>query len=91
MPQLADAEHNEAEIRHHCDETAIFGTTDQICRKLEALRAGGVEYVIVNFGGSKLLATFACPDCTDVVQVFVQGESALNGWPRGWTLDNARP
>jgi alkanesulfonate monooxygenase SsuD/methylene tetrahydromethanopterin reductase-like flavin-dependent oxidoreductase (luciferase family) len=47
------AEHNEAEIRHHCDETAIFGTTDQICRKLAALRAGGVEYVIVNFGGSR--------------------------------------
>ena len=36
-----------------CDDTAIFGTTDQICRKLEALRAGGVEYVIVNFGGSR--------------------------------------
>ena len=47
------AEHNEAAIRHHCDETAVFGTTDQICRKLEALRAGGVEYVIVNFGGSR--------------------------------------
>jgi len=47
------AEHNEAEIRQHCDDTAVFGTTDQICRKLEALRAGGVEYVIVNFGGSR--------------------------------------
>ena len=40
-------------VRHHCDETAVFGTTDQICRKLEALRDGGVEYVIVNFGGSR--------------------------------------
>jgi alkanesulfonate monooxygenase SsuD/methylene tetrahydromethanopterin reductase-like flavin-dependent oxidoreductase (luciferase family) len=47
------ARHDEADIRRHCDETAIFGTTDQICRKLEALRAGGVEYVIVNFGGSR--------------------------------------
>jgi alkanesulfonate monooxygenase SsuD/methylene tetrahydromethanopterin reductase-like flavin-dependent oxidoreductase (luciferase family) len=46
------ARHDEAEIRRHCDETAMFGTTDQICRKLDALRAGGVEYVIVNFGGS---------------------------------------
>src|SRR5712691_2480916 len=47
------ARHDEAEIRHLCDETAIFGTPDQIARKLEALRAGGVEYVIVNFGGSR--------------------------------------
>jgi alkanesulfonate monooxygenase SsuD/methylene tetrahydromethanopterin reductase-like flavin-dependent oxidoreductase (luciferase family) len=46
------ARHDEAEIRHLCDETAVFGTTDQIARKLEKLRAGGVEYVIVNFGGS---------------------------------------
>ncbi len=46
------ARHDEAEIRHHCDETACFGTPDQIARKLEALQAGGVEYVIVNFGGS---------------------------------------
>src|SRR5579864_9528097 len=46
------ARHNEAEIRRLCDETAIFGTPDQIARKLEALEKGGVEYVIVNFGGS---------------------------------------
>jgi alkanesulfonate monooxygenase SsuD/methylene tetrahydromethanopterin reductase-like flavin-dependent oxidoreductase (luciferase family) len=46
------ARHNEAEIRRLCDETAIFGTPDQIARKFEALRKGGVEYVIVNFGGS---------------------------------------
>jgi alkanesulfonate monooxygenase SsuD/methylene tetrahydromethanopterin reductase-like flavin-dependent oxidoreductase (luciferase family) len=46
------ARHNEAEIRHLCDETAVFGTPDQIARKLEALEKGGVEYVIVNFGGS---------------------------------------
>ena len=47
------AQHNEAAIRRHCDETAIFGTLDQIIGKLEALRRGGVEYVIVNFGGSR--------------------------------------
>ena len=47
------ARHDEAEVRQLCDDTAIFGTPDQIARKLEALRAGGVEYVIVNFGGSR--------------------------------------
>jgi alkanesulfonate monooxygenase SsuD/methylene tetrahydromethanopterin reductase-like flavin-dependent oxidoreductase (luciferase family) len=44
--------HNDAEMRKLCDDTAIFGTTDQIARKLETLRDGGAEYVIVNFGGS---------------------------------------
>jgi alkanesulfonate monooxygenase SsuD/methylene tetrahydromethanopterin reductase-like flavin-dependent oxidoreductase (luciferase family) len=47
------ARHDEAAIRRHCDETAIFGTPDQIARKLEVLQKGGVEYVIVNFGGSR--------------------------------------
>ncbi|HVB18323.1 MAG TPA: LLM class flavin-dependent oxidoreductase, partial [Stellaceae bacterium] len=47
------ARHDEAEVRRLCDETAIFGTPDQIADKLTALRAGGVEYVIVNFGGSR--------------------------------------
>ena len=47
------ARHDEREVRRLCDETAIFGTPDQVVRKLEALRAGGVEYVIVNFGGSR--------------------------------------
>jgi alkanesulfonate monooxygenase SsuD/methylene tetrahydromethanopterin reductase-like flavin-dependent oxidoreductase (luciferase family) len=36
-----------------CDETALFGTPDDIARKLEALHAGGVEYVLINFGGSR--------------------------------------
>jgi len=47
------ARHDEAEIRQLCDDTAIFGTPDQIARKLEMLRDGGVEYIIVNFGGSR--------------------------------------
>ncbi len=47
------ARHDEKEIRHLCNETAIFGTADRIADKLEALRAGGAEYVIVNFGGSR--------------------------------------
>jgi alkanesulfonate monooxygenase SsuD/methylene tetrahydromethanopterin reductase-like flavin-dependent oxidoreductase (luciferase family) len=46
------ARHDDKEVRRLCDDTAIFGTTDQIARKLEALRDGGAEYVIVNFGGS---------------------------------------
>jgi len=40
-------------LRRLCDDTALFGTPDQIAGKLEALHAGGVEYVIVNFGGSR--------------------------------------
>ena len=42
-----------ATIRKLCDDTALFGTPDDIARKLEALRAGGVEYVMINFGGSR--------------------------------------
>ena len=45
--------HDERETRRVCDETALFGTPDQIARKLEGLRAGGVEYVMINFGGSR--------------------------------------
>jgi alkanesulfonate monooxygenase SsuD/methylene tetrahydromethanopterin reductase-like flavin-dependent oxidoreductase (luciferase family) len=47
------AREDEAEVRRICDETAIFGNPDQIARKLEDLRAGGVEYVLINFGGSR--------------------------------------
>jgi alkanesulfonate monooxygenase SsuD/methylene tetrahydromethanopterin reductase-like flavin-dependent oxidoreductase (luciferase family) len=47
------AAHDEAAVRHLCNETAIFGTPDDIARKLEALRAGGVDYVMINFGGSR--------------------------------------
>src|SRR5437660_1049577 len=47
------AAHDEAKIRKLCDDTALFGTPDEIARKLEALRAGGVEYVMINFGGSR--------------------------------------
>ncbi len=43
---------DDAEMRALCDETAIFGTPDQIVAKLEALHDGGAEYVIGNFGGS---------------------------------------
>src|SRR5437762_4781820 len=43
---------DEEEARHESAESALFGTPDEIMRKLERLRDGGVEYVIINFGGS---------------------------------------
>jgi alkanesulfonate monooxygenase SsuD/methylene tetrahydromethanopterin reductase-like flavin-dependent oxidoreductase (luciferase family) len=47
------ANHDEGAVRRLCDDTAVFGTPDEIARKLEALQAGGVEYVMINFGGSR--------------------------------------
>ena len=44
---------DEAEARHESAESALYGTPDEIIGKLERLRAGGVEYVIINFGGSR--------------------------------------
>lgn len=44
---------HEEEARYESAESALFGTPDEIMRKLEALREGGVEYVIINFGGSR--------------------------------------
>ena len=40
-------------MRRLCDDTAVFGTPDQIARKIEALQADGVEYMLINFGGSR--------------------------------------
>ncbi|HZU90232.1 MAG TPA: LLM class flavin-dependent oxidoreductase [Stellaceae bacterium] len=42
-----------AEARHESDESALFGTPDEIVAKLDRLRRGGVHYVIINFGGSR--------------------------------------
>jgi len=44
---------DEKEARHESAESALFGTQDEIMRKLERLQKGGVEYVIINFGGSR--------------------------------------
>jgi len=44
---------DEKEARHESAESALFGTPDEIVRKLERLQKGGVEYVIINFGGSR--------------------------------------
>jgi alkanesulfonate monooxygenase SsuD/methylene tetrahydromethanopterin reductase-like flavin-dependent oxidoreductase (luciferase family) len=43
----------EEEARYESAESALFGAPDEIIRKLDALRQGGVEYVIINFGGSR--------------------------------------
>jgi alkanesulfonate monooxygenase SsuD/methylene tetrahydromethanopterin reductase-like flavin-dependent oxidoreductase (luciferase family) len=44
---------HEEEARYESAESALFGAPDEIMRKLDALRQGGVEYVIINFGGSR--------------------------------------
>jgi alkanesulfonate monooxygenase SsuD/methylene tetrahydromethanopterin reductase-like flavin-dependent oxidoreductase (luciferase family) len=44
---------HEEEARYESAESALFGTPDEIMRKLERLQKGGVEYVIINFGGSR--------------------------------------
>ena len=44
---------DEKKARYESAESALFGTPDEIMRKLERLRQGGVEYVIINFGGSR--------------------------------------
>jgi alkanesulfonate monooxygenase SsuD/methylene tetrahydromethanopterin reductase-like flavin-dependent oxidoreductase (luciferase family) len=44
---------DEAEARYESAESALFGSPDEITKKLERLRNGGVEYVIINFGGSR--------------------------------------
>jgi len=44
---------HDEEARYESAESALFGTPDEIMRKLDALRRGGVEYVIINFGGSR--------------------------------------
>jgi len=44
---------DEKQARHESAESALFGSPDEIMRKLEKLRRGGVEYIIINFGGSR--------------------------------------
>jgi alkanesulfonate monooxygenase SsuD/methylene tetrahydromethanopterin reductase-like flavin-dependent oxidoreductase (luciferase family) len=68
---------DEAEARHESAESALFGTPDEIMRKLERLRDGGVEYVIINFGGSREnIRRFA----RDIMPVFAEAPAfALAG------------
>src|SRR5271155_4724511 len=44
---------DEKAARYESAESALYGSLDEIARKLESLQKGGVEYVIINFGGSR--------------------------------------
>jgi alkanesulfonate monooxygenase SsuD/methylene tetrahydromethanopterin reductase-like flavin-dependent oxidoreductase (luciferase family) len=44
---------SDAELRHEADESIIIGDTGEIIEKIAAFRRGGVEYMIINFGGSR--------------------------------------
>ena len=52
-----------SDTREASEESALYGTPDEIARKLEKLRGLGVEYVLLNGGGGGLahdsLARFA--------------------------------
>ena len=51
-------QHNTASImafsdtREASEESALYGTPDEICRKIETLQAQGVEYILLNGGGT---------------------------------------
>ena len=40
-----------SDTREASEESALYGTPDEIARKLEKLRGLGVEYVLLNGGG----------------------------------------
>ena len=51
------------------EENALFGTADEICAMLDALRTGGAAYVLLTFaGGSEQLRAFA----RDIMPVFAR-------------------
>src|SRR5580693_4902314 len=41
-----------SDTRAASEESALYGTPDEICRKLERLQAAGVTYVLLNGGGT---------------------------------------
>lgn len=41
-----------SDTREASEESALYGSPDEICRKLERLRDSGVEYVLLNGGGT---------------------------------------
>jgi alkanesulfonate monooxygenase SsuD/methylene tetrahydromethanopterin reductase-like flavin-dependent oxidoreductase (luciferase family) len=41
-----------SDTREASEESALYGTPDEICRKLERLQAQGVEYILLNGGGT---------------------------------------
>jgi alkanesulfonate monooxygenase SsuD/methylene tetrahydromethanopterin reductase-like flavin-dependent oxidoreductase (luciferase family) len=41
-----------SDTREASEESALYGTPDDICRKIETLRAQGIEYILLNGGGT---------------------------------------
>jgi 2-iminoacetate synthase ThiH len=41
-----------SDTKEASEESALYGTPDEICRKIERLQAQGVEYVLLNGGGT---------------------------------------
>ncbi|HEX4368575.1 MAG TPA: LLM class flavin-dependent oxidoreductase, partial [Rhodopila sp.] len=41
-----------SDTREASEESALYGTPDEICRKIERLQAQGVEYILLNGGGT---------------------------------------
>ena len=41
-----------SDTKEASEESALYGTPDAICRKIELLRAQGVEYILLNGGGT---------------------------------------
>ena len=41
-----------SDTREASEESALYGTPDQICRKIEKLQAAGVDYMLLNGGGT---------------------------------------
>ncbi|HYZ21272.1 MAG TPA: LLM class flavin-dependent oxidoreductase [Rhodopila sp.] len=41
-----------SDTREASEESALYGSPDEICRKIERLQAAGVEYILLNGGGT---------------------------------------
>jgi alkanesulfonate monooxygenase SsuD/methylene tetrahydromethanopterin reductase-like flavin-dependent oxidoreductase (luciferase family) len=41
-----------SDTREASEESALYGTPDEICRKIELLQGQGVEYLLLNGGGT---------------------------------------
>ena len=41
-----------SDTREASEESALYGTPDEICRKIERLQAQGIEYLLLNGGGT---------------------------------------
>jgi alkanesulfonate monooxygenase SsuD/methylene tetrahydromethanopterin reductase-like flavin-dependent oxidoreductase (luciferase family) len=64
-----------SDTREASEESALYGTPDQIAKKLERLRELGVEYILLNGGGPARdnLRRFA----RELMPAFVGGEKVL--------------